>query len=78
MQSGFSFLIGLGRARPAETDLERRLRALPPIYARPVPADVDVADVVGKARAVARSLDADADADADKHTFVADLLRRRS
>jgi hypothetical protein len=57
MQRTFSFLKRAARRGPAETDVERRLRELPPIYARPLPADVDVPDVVGTARAVARSLD---------------------
>jgi hypothetical protein len=66
MQSTFSFLQRAARPGPAETDVERRLRELPPVYARPVPADVDVADVVGTARAVVRSL--------EDHPHVAGLV----
>ncbi|HEY8075422.1 MAG TPA: hypothetical protein VIF62_14960 [Labilithrix sp.] len=46
----------LGPPEPRDADDDRRLRDLPTVYARPIPADADVESFIGEARSLATSL----------------------
>ncbi len=61
MQSQLPF-----RGARAEADHDRRLRALPAAYARPIPPDVDVESAVGEARTLAARIEAN-DSAGDAH-----------